>query len=411
MAITSNATIYDGPRPVSAVNHGAALASLCSALAVLVFFKWQDSNDAAFCLVAVVTFIAFPHIGLELLTWEKRPPYDSPWQRFAVKLWGQLGLFCVLALAYFVFQGFFQSFLVPLADLGRGLALTVIVATPLYIWVTDRHMEQPEDGLYQFGLCLIGRFKAAELPVIRQFLLSWVVKGFFGPLMAGFALNDMRWFLDFSVSEGLQNSSDVYEAAYKMIYFIDVNFAVTGYLCTFRLLRAQIRTTEPTMLGWVVCLLCYPPFWDVFSKNFLKYEEGYYWGDWLSDSPLIWSVWAVLIIISILIYMWATVSFGIRFSNLSNRGTITSGPYRWMKHPAYVSKNLSWWLIAIPFFGNGGLATSIRDCIALILVNSVYYFRAKTEERHLQADPDYVVYSSWMERNSLYAKLKALVLR
>ena len=227
--------------------------------------------------------------------------------------------------------------------------------------------------------------------------------------MAGFALNDMHWFLDLPPVGGLQRPSEIYEAAYRMVYFVDVLFAVTGYLCTFRLLGAQIRSTEPTMSGWAVCLLCYPPFWDVFSKNFLNYEEGYYWNDWLADSPRLWFVWAFMIIGSTMIYAWATVSFGIRFSNLTNRGILTNGPYRWVKHPAYLAKNFSWWLIAVPFMSNNGYATVFRDCAALALLNGVYYLRAKTEERHLGHDPDYVAYCTWMEFNGLGGKIKKLI--
>lgn len=409
MVTTSEAMISETLRPASAVSQSAAFTSLLGALAVLAFFKWQGSQNGALCLVAVVIFIALPHVGLELASWQKTAVRTNPWQRFAVKLWGQLGLIATLALAYFVFQGFFQSFLLPLVDLGRVLFWVVIVATPIYLWVTDRRMEQPEDGLYQFGLCLLGRFKEVDSTVVQQYLLSWTVKGFFGPLMAGFALNDMHWFLEFPLTGGLTGTSNIYEALYKMIYFIDVIFAVAGYLFTFRLLRTQIRSTEPTMFGWVVCLLCYPPFWQVFSQNFMQYEDGFYWGDWLRNSPSLWLVWSVLIVFCILVYVWATISFGIRFSNLTNRGTLTNGPYRWMKHPAYVSKNISWWLIAIPFLSNGGVATGVRDCIALSLVNGVYYLRAKTEERHMLRDPDYVAYWTWMETNSLYAKIKSLI--
>ena len=38
-----------------------------------------------------------------------------------------------------------------------------------------------------------------------------------------------------------------------------------------------------------------------------------------------------------------------RFSNLTHRGIITNGPYRYSKHPAYLAKNLSWWLVSMPF--------------------------------------------------------------
>ena len=48
------------------------------------------------------------------------------------------------------------------------------------------------------------------------------------------------------------------------------------------------------------------------------------------------------------IYAWATVAFGMRFSNLTYRGILTHGPYRWTRHPAYLSKNLFWWCRRCP---------------------------------------------------------------
>jgi hypothetical protein len=46
----------------------------------------------------------------------------------------------------------------------------------------------------------------------------------------------------------------------------------------------------------------------------------------------------------------------------------------------------------------------VRKCAALLGINVIYYLRAKTEERHLSNDPDYVAYSNWMKTNSLYAR-------
>ena len=36
----------------------------------------------------------------------------------------------------------------------------------------------------------------------------------------------------------------------------------------------------------------------------------------------------------------------------------------------------------------------------LTLVSAIYYWRARTEEKHLMADPDYAEYAAWMERNA-----------
>mgnify|MGYP006999270707 CR=1 FL=1 len=37
--------------------------------------------------------------------------------------------------------------------------------------------------------------------------------------------------------------------------------------------------------------------------------------------------------------------------------------------------------------------------VLLAVVSGIYFWRAKTEEWHLSADPDYVSYWQWMERN------------
>ena len=38
-------------------------------------------------------------------------------------------------------------------------------------------------------------------------------------------------------------------------------------------------------------------------------------------------------------------------------------------------------------------------------VSGVYYWRARTEERHLAGDPAYRAYAEWMERNGPIPKL------
>jgi protein-S-isoprenylcysteine O-methyltransferase Ste14 len=101
------------------------------------------------------------------------------------------------------------------------------------------------------------------------------------------------------------------------------------------------------------------------------------------------------------IYALCTVSFGLRFSNLTHRGIITSGPYRFTKHPAYWSKNLSWWLVSVPFVSEFGWKMALRNCCILGLVNLIYYARARTEERHLSRDPTYVAYALWMNEHGL----------
>jgi protein-S-isoprenylcysteine O-methyltransferase Ste14 len=273
-------------------------------------------------------------------------------------------------------------------------------------------MENPYDGLYQVGLAVTRSGKQVDWQQATQYLLGWCVKGFFIPLMATYALGEIKWFLsttDFVAQ--LRQPGGYYGLAFRMLYFIDLTFGIVGYLCALRLVGTHIRTTEPTLLGWVVCILCYEPFWPVFSYNFFPYEDGFYWGDWLANSPWGWMIWSFLILFFLSIYVWATVSFGIRFSNLTNRGILTNGPYKWLKHPAYVSKNISWWLISIPFLSNQPIEIAARNCILLLGINMIYLARAKTEERHLFLDPAYVEYNNWIKTHGLGAALRRYKVR
>jgi steroid 5-alpha reductase family enzyme len=103
------------------------------------------------------------------------------------------------------------------------------------------------------------------------------------------------------------------------------------------------------------------------------------------------------------------VVFGLRFSNLTHRGIITNGPYRWLRHPAYVTKSLSWWLIAVPFVPvQGDILEAVRLSALLLLLNGVYALRAWTEERHLRRDPAYVRYAEWIDQHGLAVRLRRL---
>ena len=166
---------------------------------------------------------------------------------------------------------------------------------------------------------------------------------------------------------------------------------------SFRLTDTHLRSVEPTMLGWAVALICYQPFWGLIGNQYLSYDNGNTWGQWLWNTPILYGIWGSLILGLVAIYGWATVCFGARFSNLTNRGIITNGPYALTKHPAYLAKNLSWWMISIPFLAHGSVTDAIRNCLLLLGLNLIYVLRAKTEEWHLSKDPDYVTYAKWIE--------------
>jgi protein-S-isoprenylcysteine O-methyltransferase Ste14 len=198
-------------------------------------------------------------------------------------------------------------------------------------------------------------------------------------------------------------------ALFALLFVIDVQIGTVGYLVTLRPLDAHIRSGNPFLGGWLAALICYPPFVFAFmgGEGILAYEiDTPGWAYWLEGHTAILWLWMAGLVFLTAVYAWATVAFGIRFSNLTYRGVLTNGPYRFTRHPAYLSKNLFWWLTTLPFLvSTGDPVQAIRNTVFLGLVSAIYYWRAKTEEAHLLAeDPKYRAYHAWMEHNGLVTR-------
>lgn len=267
-------------------------------------------------------------------------------------------------------------------------------------------------------------------PRVRTTLLGICVKAFFTPLMIGFFVGHLNsiaraWLnhkhlasIDFKVPAGanifnhaslwwqnvgirlgdfvpsLHDLSALVQPwtwsrgefswglglAYDIIFAVDCGWALFGYSTESRWLGNKTRSVEPTAFGWAVCLACYPPFNNVLG-TYLPLENGP--SVITSDNTLLALRAGVVFLFAI--YASATVSFGVRFSNLTNRGIVSRGPYRLVRHPAYLCKCTAWWLEHIP-------TITITKAFFLTLLCCVYTLRAWTEERHLGRDPDYRAY-------------------
>ncbi len=103
--------------------------------------------------------------------------------------------------------------------------------------------------------------------------------------------------------------------------------------------------------------MCYPPFILMGDGDVLDYRHnGAEWAFWLQGHDALLWVWAGALVFLTAVYAWATVAFGLRFSNLTYRGVLTNGPYAFTRHPAYLSKNTYWWLASLPFLTTSGSA-------------------------------------------------------
>jgi protein-S-isoprenylcysteine O-methyltransferase Ste14 len=340
-------------------------------------------------------------------------------QRIILKFVGLAGSIGVLAAIYWLFPVYRDGGAKDLLAVADRLLVPFLLLTPFYIWYVDKKSEAPEDGYVHVGLLLTGSWRLADRDLVRQHCLQWLVKAFFLPLMLSFYVNQITWLSRNPIENGLMpflaepNAATwlrLYHFLYTYLFLIDVGLGSVGYALTLKLFDSEVRSAEPTLLGWVVCLACYAPFWGLVSQQFLKYGTPG-WEVWFGNWPAIKVLWSLMILFLVTVYVWATVQFGIRFSNLTHRGIITNGPYRWLKHPAYVSKNATFWLISIPFLAGGGMADSVRLSLLLVGVNVIYYLRAKTEESHLMIDPIYSKYIEFMRENDIFALIRRSLAR
>lgn len=333
-------------------------------------------------------------------------PKSINWQRVRIKWIGFSGTIFVLAFLYWVIPEYSRAYYRPVWEMMVWLALPILLLSFPYILWVDARMRDPEDGYWHAGLLILGKWCEINREELHGYALGWLVKGFFLPFMLGGAAER----LTVLCAERLNFSTfgHFYVSSINVAYTIDVLFGGLGYLLTLRIMDSHIQSVERTLLGWLCTICCYVPFSTIIWSTVLSYKGKTNWADWLGHQPVILITWGFAIMVLHGVYVWSTCSFGCRFSNLTNRGIIVDGPYRYLKHPAYLSKNLAWWLMSVPFVAHQGFLDATRACSCLLLTNGIYFIRAWTEERHLLRDPAYQAYCAWMEEHGLGSQLRAL---
>lgn len=311
-----------------------------------------------------------------------------------------------LAILVYRFNPFYQSFLrADAQSILLRLALCYTFAAFPVLLVFPIKDEKGSRGSV-VSLALFRLFKRArhylrnfpinphaQTPTLEEHekasLLFLIVKIYFLPIMLNFFLNnyfDLRAHLS---SPALRFQYPLAPGAidlwFKMgltvIFAVDTLYFAFGYAVEWPFLKNKVKSVEPTMLGWAVALLCYPPFNDL-TRTFLSW----YPNDMADFGARGLTVaLRIAILLLLLVYIWATVALGAKCSNLTNRGIVTRGPYRFVRHPAYAGKVLSWWLTILPFL-------SLAAFISMLGWTIIYYLRAITEERHLIGDDAYQEY-------------------
>lgn len=258
---------------------------------------------------------------------------------------------------------------------------------------------------------VLAAFARAPAAVVRRGLshderlavLVTLLKAFFAPLMVmslmGFCMgawvNGLAILHAGGLAGDLRSLFDRFGFWFlmQMILFVDVLVFTVGYLVESPRLGNQIRSVDPTLLGWAAALVCYPPF----NKLTVVVLGSQHTDFPKFDDPDLHLALNLLLLALMAVYASASVALGAKGSNLTHRGIVARGPYALVRHPAYVCKNMAWWIGSVPLvsaaFGSS-LLDGLQALGSVVGWSAVYVLRALTEEDHLRSvDGDYARYA------------------
>ncbi len=379
-----------------------SLPGWCGLIALLISFLATTNSDHPLyiraCLIIGAMFVVMFAVEAALSIWGDFGLLSAPSQRpfdlgrVLIKVTGWVVTVSCVASAYWIFPEYLTSFYIPYYQ-ALAVCWPYLAGFFLFciLWEDVRGVKAHDDYYWVGYSLLCFKFDVLKNVNLKQHFLAWVVKLYFLPLMFIYLVNYLGYHFNH------QDFWGSYDSIYNSIYLVDTAFVCVGYVFANNLTDTQIRSSDPTMLGWACCIICYQPIWSTIGSCYLNY--GSPWGLWLGQYTGLRVIWAGLIVLCWFLYIWATISFGSRFSNLTHRGILTCGPYAYLRHPAYVGKLASYFLMYIPFVGKD-LITTVRYCIIWVLLAGVYYLRARTEEAHLRSlGPEYDIYAKQVAEN------------
>jgi len=311
-----------------------------------------------------------------------------------------------LAILFYNTNSYYQSLLrseTKITILYLAIAYTVF-GFVYYLWSKDAQTRETKGTIIFKALKRMSKesiyyFKSFNTKIKKPFpkiekhektaLLFLLVKIFFLPIMLNFFFANYNA-IKHQLPKLLEASSLfnihsfnllIFPFLLTAIFLLDTLWFSFGYAIETKSLKNTIRSVDPSVFGWLVALACYPPFNGMFTKyvNWFANDYVVFYNDSLT------LIMRIVIILLLGIYVAATFALGAKCSNLTNRGIVSRGPYSIIRHPAYISKNLAWWLTIIPVL-------SITAVLSMATWSLIYHLRTITEERHLIKDPDYVKY-------------------
>jgi steroid 5-alpha reductase family enzyme len=391
-------------------------------LAVMIGVYWPLStsslvNTQIAMIIGVVLTVLMCLLEFSRIPWSKIPqpsvPLGTVFSRVSIKWLGtMLGvgfvLFCWWGLSEYK-RGYFA----PLFYALPYMLPAVPIVTFLCIFFTEWRLgpvEQHEGT--QFGRFLLGQWSKIDWLIFRKEILSWLIKGFFLPLNFVELVHSINRIRGKELSALDMPFPQMEAFIATMIYTAIIASILPGYAFSARLFNTQVKKVDHSWFGWMVTLGCYAPLYAGVSMWFDYRENMQGMKPWAAVSQgNEWLMYALggVILLCELTHYWGEAQMGVRSSNLTNRGIITVGPYRFCKHPVYVSKCIAWTLLWMPFLAGVTPLECVRLTLLMFCMFAVFLMRGWVEERLLSDDPDYVSYALWIDKHGAFAFMGRLI--
>lgn len=228
----------------------------------------------------------------------------------------------------------------------------------------------------------------------KQILLVFAVKFFFIPLMylgvLFYGKMTLLYLLNFDVNLVEDKSFIeifnfvVYPFIVLLAMFLALFVYLVGYIYESKKYKTSIVSVETSMFGWVVTITCYVPFYPLLAYVFPNASQDFAFYKSQEITFIVRLVLSVILVIKTI----TIFNLGLKSSNLTYRGVVTTGIYKWVRHPHYACKLLLWWIGLVP-------SAYLHPWLVgpMIFWSVIYYLRAVTEEQHLiRNDKSYLDY-------------------
>lgn len=393
--------------------------------AVMIGIYWA-LRDTTFSNLEVALAISF---GLTVWTcslelwrapWRKTPrpvaPFKDVLTSASLKWLGCMTGLCLTLFCWYGMQEYQRGQFIPMF---KALPM-VLPYVPVVVFITLLFTEWrlgPSGGDGKdLGLLVLLRWKQAKWEGVRDELLSWFIKGFF--LIINFAELPKTIKIFRGKEEHIFNLPwvQMQPVITIMIYGMIIASILPGYLFSARIFNTHVRRIADSWFAYIVTVLCYSPLVLGMSQRWFNFHPYKPQPEWMKpwvvffqDIPVLFYTASALLLLCEIMHYWGEAILGIRSSNLTNRGIITSGPYRYCKHPVFTAKCISWGIMWLPFMSGETLFDCIRFTFAYVGVCYIFAARCWAEERILAEDRDYVMYALWVDQHGFFAPLSRVI--